>query len=117
MAILDTGIDPALPGMQKTSDGKRKLLDCINCTGSGDVDTSTMKTIKNKSVEGLTGRTLKVFSSRIENRSQKVESYRLFPGFYLNFAGVFLHLESKTYRETPFTLDQTTFYCHPRISV
>ncbi|XP_065841097.1 tripeptidyl-peptidase 2-like [Oscarella lobularis] len=85
IGILDTGVDPGAPGMQITSDGKRKIVDLIDATGSGDVDTSRVVTADEEGfLRGLTGRRLKV-PSDWENPSGQWRvgwkaGYDLFPG-------------------------------------
>lgn len=43
-----------------TSDGKPKLIGRFDCSGAGDVDTSTVAEAKNGFLTGLTGRKLRV---------------------------------------------------------
>ncbi|KAG6721239.1 hypothetical protein I3842_03G102900 [Carya illinoinensis] len=64
IAIFDSGVDPAAAGLQVTSDGKPKILDVLDCTGSGDVDTSkVVKTDADGCIRGASGTTLVVNSS------------------------------------------------------
>ncbi|XP_022724563.1 tripeptidyl-peptidase 2-like isoform X2 [Durio zibethinus] len=64
IAIFDSGVDPAAAGLQLTSDGKPKILDVIDCTGSGDVDTSeVVKADGDGRIHGASGASLVVNSS------------------------------------------------------
>ena len=59
VAVLDTGCDLAAAGLLKTSDGKPKYVDFLDCTGGGDVDLSTAaKRAEDGTVKGLSGRSL-----------------------------------------------------------
>lgn len=33
--FYELGVDPGAPGMQITSDGKKKVIDLVDCTGYG----------------------------------------------------------------------------------
>ncbi|KAG9441237.1 hypothetical protein H6P81_017091 [Aristolochia fimbriata] len=61
IAIFDSGVDPAAAGLQVTSDGKPKILDVIDCTGSGDIDTSkVVKADADGFIKGASGASLQV---------------------------------------------------------
>ena len=62
LAVFDSGIDLGAPGLQVTSDGKPKIIEVMDATGAGDVDTSTVVKIdpETKTITGVTGRKLTV---------------------------------------------------------
>ena len=49
--------------LQQTPDGRRKIVDLIDATGSGDVDTTTVRKTEGegeREIKGLSGRNLKI---------------------------------------------------------
>ncbi|KAG8652896.1 tripeptidyl-peptidase 2 isoform X2 [Manihot esculenta] len=64
IAIFDSGVDPAAAGLHMTTDGKPKVLDVIDCTGSGDINTSkVVKADADGCIRGASGAALVVNSS------------------------------------------------------
>jgi tripeptidyl-peptidase II len=83
VAILDTGVDPGAIGMQRTPDGRPKVLDLVDATGAGDIDTSSRATtISPACVKGLSGRALHLGAWDNPSGEYKLglaKGYTLFP--------------------------------------
>ena len=67
VAVLDTGVDPGHPFLQRTPDGRRKLVDWYDATTDGRLDTSHVATLDaDGTVIGLSGRRLS-FGSHLKS--------------------------------------------------
>lgn len=85
VAVLDTGCDLAAAGLLKTSDGKPKYIDFLDCTGGGDIDMTKKVTRDEGSnlITGLSGRELQLgtWADNVsEFRLGAVRLYELLPG-------------------------------------
>lgn len=60
VGILDTGVDPMAIGLQVTSEGKHKVIDIIDCSGSGDVKLGELQTPSDGILKSFGGRLIKI---------------------------------------------------------
>jgi hypothetical protein len=60
VAILDTGVDPGVPNLQRTPSGLPKIIEVVDATGSGDVQMrGRVRSLDGgKTVRGASGRVL-----------------------------------------------------------
>ncbi|XP_055333690.1 tripeptidyl-peptidase 2-like isoform X2 [Paramacrobiotus metropolitanus] len=59
MCIMDSGVDPGAEGLQVTTTGQPKVIDILDASGAGDIDTSTVVEADAEGfLTGLTGRKL-----------------------------------------------------------
>ncbi|MFI4874052.1 MAG: S8 family serine peptidase, partial [Blastopirellula sp. JB062] len=87
VAVFDTGVDPGAVGLQTTPDGRPKIIDMVDASGSGDVDTSTRRKFEDEEKRiliGLTGRKLTIPKKwnppNGEYHVGMKAGYELFPG-------------------------------------
>ncbi|MDB4491434.1 S8 family serine peptidase [bacterium] len=83
VAIFDSGVDPGAEGLRQTPDGRLKVIDLVDATGSGDIDISKEEVVKDGSVVGLTGRCLALPKEIKDGASVRMgikAAWELFPG-------------------------------------
>ncbi|EGZ07893.1 hypothetical protein PHYSODRAFT_565047 [Phytophthora sojae] len=85
VAIFDTGVDPGAIGLQTTPDGRPKIVDIVDATGAGDVDTSTVLEAADGKLTLPNGRVLTLNPQWSPSQDGKyhvgtVVGFHLFPG-------------------------------------
>ncbi|KAF1782408.1 Peptidase S8, subtilisin, Ser-active site [Phytophthora cactorum] len=85
VAIFDTGVDPGAIGLQTTPDGRPKIIDVVDATGAGDVDTSIVIEAKDGQLTLASGRMLTLNPEWKPSQDGKyhvgtVAGFHLFPG-------------------------------------
>jgi hypothetical protein len=104
------GLDPGAPGLAETSDGRRKIVDIVEATGSGDVEMTTSVTAtagesEGVAVKGLSGRTLQL--NPAWTNPSGVWKLGLKPGFEIFPGGA--GAQSQPFCGTVHTLDARCF--------
>eukprot|EP01012_Entosiphon_sulcatum_P052354 TRINITY_DN7195_c0_g1_i1.p1 TRINITY_DN7195_c0_g1~~TRINITY_DN7195_c0_g1_i1.p1 ORF type:complete len:1271 (-),score=203.54 TRINITY_DN7195_c0_g1_i1:50-3862(-) len=86
VGVIDTGVDVGAEGLQTTPDGRRKVIASVDCTGAGDVDTSTVVTADaaTNTVRGLTGRVVQIGERTNPSRKYHLGKLRVFDLFPKN---------------------------------
>ncbi|KAG7388999.1 tripeptidyl-peptidase II Tpp2 [Phytophthora pseudosyringae] len=85
VAIFDTGVDPGAIGLQTTPDGRPKVIDVVDATGAGDIDTSTVVESTDGQLALANGRVLTLNPAWKASPDGKyhvgtVAGFHLFPG-------------------------------------
>ncbi|KAG6611998.1 Tripeptidyl-peptidase 2 [Phytophthora cinnamomi] len=84
VAIFDTGVDPGALGLQSTPDGRPKIVDIVDATGAGDVDTSAVLEAQDGTLTLSDGRVLTLDAQWPPSQDGKfhvgrVAGFHLFP--------------------------------------
>ncbi len=69
VAVLDTGVDPGHPFLQRTPDGRRKVVDWYDATTDGRLDTTRVAQAADGQLVGLSGRVLRLGGHAVAGRT------------------------------------------------
>ncbi len=83
VGILDTGVSPGSIGLSITTDGKPKIIDVVDCSGSGDVQLGDPIQPQNGELRGIGGRIIRINPNWINpSNNYRVgvkKAYELYP--------------------------------------